>query len=402
MTTFRAEIQVLALTAVVAVLQACDTSDADAGITYDTVAGVEHVIGAGPGLWTAAGAWSLDEDTRVVIGEVEGPGEYVFGRISDVVVDPQGHIHVADPQATEIRIFSPAGGFVRRLGREGEGPGEFGHISGLTLTPSGVAALDGRLNRMTVFGPEGDVSRTFRLQRPYMILEHHAPMAFDSAGRFFDRARLARGIGADSVGVITYAADGSVADTALLAVIPADQVTLERDGMPYMSIPHPFAPRVSIAFGPDGTVYLSRGSEYRIDVFSPSGDSLRAIRRTVEPPRVTEAERDSALAFIRETLESSGGRLPADVELPERKGVITRMVVDSEGHLWVLHESDAGDPRFVWSVHDPEGRFLGTVRTPVMVVTQIGGDFIAGTTTDELGVERAVVIPMSRDPHRER
>lgn len=396
MTTFRVGMQVLALTAVVAVLQACDTSDADAGVTYDTVAGVEHVISAGPGLWTEAGAWSLDEDARVVIGEVEGPGEYVFGRISDVVVDAQGHIHVADPQATEIRIFSPAGAFVRRLGREGEGPGEFGHISGLTLTSSGVAALDGRLNRVTVFGPEGDVSRTFRLQRPYMILEHHAPMAFDSPGRFFDRARLARGVGADSVGVITYAADGSVADTALLAVIPDDQVVLERDGVPYMSIPRPFAPRSSIAFGPDGTVYLTRGGEYRIDVFSPAGDSLRAIRRTIRPPRVTEAERDSALAFIAEAFDASGARIPTDVELPERKGVIARMVVDSEGHLWVLHESDAGDSRFEWSVHDPEGRFLGTVRSPVMVVTQIGGDFIVGTTTDELGVERAIVVPISK------
>lgn len=379
-------------------LQACaDAShDGSAGIAYDTVAGVEHVISAGPGLWAEGGGWRLDEDAGIAIGEVDGEGDYVFGRISDVLVDPRGLVHVADAQSAELRVFSSDGRFVRRLGREGEGPGEFGHISGLAVAPSGVAALDGRLNRVTVFGLAGDVARTFRLQRPYMILEHHAAMAFDSSGRFFDRARLARGIGVDSLGVITYAADGSVADTALLAVIPADQVTLERDGVPYMSIPRPFAPRVSIAFGPDGTVYLSRGNEYRIDVFSPSGDSLRAIRRTVEPPRVTEAERDSALVFIRETLESSGGRLPAGVELPERKGVITRLVVDAEENLWVLHEAGAGATRFEWSVHDAEGRFLGTVSTPVMGVTQIGRDLVAGVTTDELGVQRAVVIPIRK------
>jgi hypothetical protein len=386
----------LSLVAFVGASACGDARDsADIGVSYDTIAGVEHVISTGRGAWTdEEGTWSLDETGVVAIGAVDGPDEYVFGQISGVVVDGERRIHVADPQALEIRVFSPEGEFLRRVGRDGEGPGEFRHISGLALAPDGIAALDGSLGRVTVFGLSGDVVRSFRLLRSYMILEHYAAMGFDPAGRFFDRARLSMTIGTDSVGAITYDPAGAVADTAILAVIPMDQVTIERNGVPMMSIPRPFAPRPSLAFGPEGNVYLARGGEYRIDVFSPAGDSLRAIRREVQAPAVGEAERDSALAVIADRFESAGQRMPPGIELPARKPVVSRLIVDVLGNLWVLHQPVAGADRFEWSVHDANGHFLGTVTTPLMVVTQIGEDFLAGTVQDELGVARAVVFPI--------
>lgn len=42
----------------------------------------------------------------------------------------------------------------------------------------------------------------------------------------------------------------------------------------------------------------------------------------------------------------------------------------------------------------PEGRFLGTVETPKMRVTEIGRDFVAGIETDELGVGYVTVYEL--------
>lgn len=183
-------------------LPACGGGDGADGLSVvvDTVGGVEHVTSFGPGTWAdEGGGWWLDEGASTEIGAVEGPDEVVFGRISGVLVDPEGRIHVADPQAREVRVFSPDGGFLRRVGRDGEGPGEFRHLSGLALAPDGVAALDGSLGRVTVFDGSGQVVRTFRLERPYMILEHFAAMGFDREGRFLDRARLSLRPGTDSI-----------------------------------------------------------------------------------------------------------------------------------------------------------------------------------------------------------
>lgn len=372
-------------------------SDADHGVVYDTIAGVEHVVSSGGGAWVeTGGAWAIDEAGGVTIGAFEGADEYVFGVISGVAVDAEGRIHVADPQAMEIRVFSLEGAFLRRVGRDGEGPGEFRHISGLAVAPGGIAALDGGLGRVTVLGPSGEVVRMFRLERPYMILEYHAPMAFDPAGRFFDRARLSHRPGIDSIGVVSYDAAGAAADTAFLAEIQQDHVMIQRNGMPYMSFPRPFAPQPSVAFGPAGTAYLARGGEYRIDVFSPAGDSLRVIRRVVEPRPVSDLERDSAMTLIAERYEMAGATPPSGIELPQRKAVIARLVVDAGGNLWVLNQPDAGASGFDWSVHDPAGRYLGDIATPVMAVTQIGDDFVAGTVRGELDVPSAVVLPIRK------
>ncbi len=113
---------------------------------------------------------------------------------------------------------------------------------------------------------------------------------------------------------------------------------------------------------------------------------------------MTDFERDSALAHVAETFESVGGKLPPGTALPERKRVIARLVVDSEANLWVLNERGPDTRDFRWSVHDPTGRYLGDVATPVMAVTQIGDDFVAGTVRDELDVPRAVVFPLSKEP----
>jgi hypothetical protein len=380
----------------VGVLSGCEASgSAPVQVVHDTIEGVEHVISSGDGRWTQAGRhWQLSEIDRIIIGELEGEDEYVFGGISGVLVDAAGEVYVADPQARTIRVFSRDGAFLRGIGRSGEGPGEFRHISGLSLAPDGIAALDGSLNRVTIFSPSGEVVRTLRLERPYMVVEHYAPMAFDSTGQFYDRARLSRVAGVDSIGVVKYGRDGRLVSRTFLAEIQQDLVMLERNGMPYMSIPRPFAPHPSIALSSDGKVYLTRGDDYRIDVFSGAGDSVRAIRRTVQPQPVTEAERDSALAFIAQVFEGAGAGLPARTRLPDRKGAIAQLVVDAEGHLWVLKERERGATDFTWSVHDSAGRFLGTVSTPQMAVTQIGMDFVAGTVQDELGVARAVVIPL--------
>jgi hypothetical protein len=61
--------------------------------------------------------------------------------------------------------------------------------------------------------------------------------------------------------------------------------------------------------------------------------------------------------------------------------------VDDEDNLWVA-EYKLEDEQPSWAVFDPEGRFLGTVDTPVDVrVTHIGSDFLIGVWNDDMDVE---------------
>src|SRR5690606_26237756 len=154
----------LAVTLTAAGCGAGQTSMQADGARVDTIAGVVHVTNGARGAWDDDAAWEVDVERAVRIGVVDGEAEYVFGRIGGVWVAPDGRIFVGDAQAREIRIFSTEGEFVGRLGRTGEGPGEFRHVDGIGAAPGGgVAVLDGMLNRVSVFDGDGAFRRMFRL-----------------------------------------------------------------------------------------------------------------------------------------------------------------------------------------------------------------------------------------------
>lgn len=376
---------------------ACDEAPElppDARVRHDTVGGVVHVVSGNRGVWVAGGSWTVP-DSGVVIGAVDGPEEYVLGQVGGVTVDDDGRIWVGDTQAKEVRVYDSGGAFVTRVSRDGEGPGEVRNISGMAPAPDGIGVLDARLARVTVFDEDGAVVRSFRIGRPYMIL-HATPMAFDDQGRFYDRTPLPSAPLTDTIAVITYSRAGEPLDTAVIAGLERDDLVITENGLPRMSFSRPFAPQPSLAFGPEGTVYFSRGDAYRIEVLSPAGDTLRVIRREVPPRPVEDDAREAAMASLAESYERARSPMPPGIELPGTHPAIQALRVDREGNLWVLAASDPSMKTLEWAVHDPDGRYLGDVATPVMNIMDIGADFVAGVARDELGVPRVRVVPIRK------
>lgn len=79
------------------------------------------------------------------IGMMYGDSNYVFGSISDVDRDQDGSIYVLDRKRHCILLYSPAGEFIRQIGRYGEGPGEFNEPGVLVITGDGSMLVNGML-----------------------------------------------------------------------------------------------------------------------------------------------------------------------------------------------------------------------------------------------------------------
>ena len=365
-------------------------------VRVDTIAGVVHVTNGARGAWGDVAAWEVDLERAVRIGAAEGEEAYTFGRVSGVYVAPDGRIFVGDAQAREVRIFSTEGEFVGRLGRTGEGPGEFRHVDGIGAAPGGgIAVLDGVLSRVSVFDGDGAFRRMFRIERPYRILTAGASVRFDGSGRFYDVTRLSHGIDVDSLGVVRYSPEGAAEDTVLVAVHEPIRLVATRDGVPIMSMPVPYTPQPSAAIGPDGSHYATLGDAYRIARLAPGGDTVHVIHRTVPPRRIEPAVRDSVRAALVAHYRDLTGAEPRDMpRIPEHAPFIYSLVVDDLGFLWALVH--AAEDRAEWDVFDGDGRFMGSVTTPSMMVTHIGERTIAGVVFDEMGVQRVLVVPLRR------
>jgi hypothetical protein len=63
---------------------------------------------------------------------------------------PSGEIAAANADAGELLVFDSTGQFVRSIGRNGQGPGEYAWISGFDTWADSLTISDNQLQRVTV------------------------------------------------------------------------------------------------------------------------------------------------------------------------------------------------------------------------------------------------------------
>lgn len=96
------------------------------------------------------------------IGATEGPEESTFGRIVSIAVEETGRLFVLDALAREIRVFERDGQFLRRIGRQGEGPGELSSPLWMDFSGERLIVLD-HAGKLVTFDLDGELVAERRL-----------------------------------------------------------------------------------------------------------------------------------------------------------------------------------------------------------------------------------------------
>jgi hypothetical protein len=138
----------------------------DAGISDGTWVGtiteegnVTTVVNESGSVW--GGTATLVEEAS--IGVDAGPDEYMFGSISSLFADDE-RIYVVDGQVPVVRAYGLDGSFIADIGRQGEGPGEYGSPWLLTVHPSGrLFIYDSPNRRINVYTRAGEPLDTWPL-----------------------------------------------------------------------------------------------------------------------------------------------------------------------------------------------------------------------------------------------
>lgn len=80
-------------------------------------------------LWGTVGLIFSDE--VIQIGAFGQEGELIFPQ--QIAEGPDEHIYVYDQQDAFIKVYSPSGKFIRKIGGRGQGPGEIQRVEGVTF-----------------------------------------------------------------------------------------------------------------------------------------------------------------------------------------------------------------------------------------------------------------------------
>lgn len=368
-------------------------------------AGIQVVENARPSDESRLG-WRIGPEPTVSIGEVEGEDPYLLHDVSDAVMLSDGRIVVANSGTAEMRVFNGSGTHASTWGGEGEGPGELSWLRAIEpWHGDSILAWYGPRRDISVFDADGNYGRgvTFETSDDDPGFWALVPEAATSNGLILAMH--------DPHLLITVRAEVRDAEGRLLSLLgsyPGQEMALVTGNTVDAIL---FSVRLPRATWGDLFV-IGPTDRYELKAFASDGRLARIVRRGHEPRAVTRAHID---AHVEEILsppypddwtESQIESYLAEerqryrvAPVVEQFPAFASVTADALDHLWVEEYEVPGEerPGVVWTVFDPEGRVLGFVETPEgLDFYEIGGDYLLGRVTDELGVEYVQVWPLER------
>jgi hypothetical protein len=354
--------------------------------------------------------WRVAREVRTGIGD--GPG--ALSAVSDLTMARDGSVYVSQPQENVVKVYDAQGRYLRSIGREGGGPGEFERPSALGWRGDTLWVADPPQTRISLFRQDGTFVRAISFSRaaPVTNGRHHIPgsLLADGSVLGFWQAPLFHIAGPRPVTVpmVRFTSRGD--PIGLLALREhRNEFGVIEEGTSRTYFPQPFTDSPLIAVAPDGSgvVIVRRNAAARPDstVFSvqgidPSGRVSLARNYRYKPVPL------SADAVERAVERQIGGLAASRIRTPEAAVVsrqtreklyrprflppVTRVVVGRDGTIWLRRE-DLGRDMAWWHVLDSRGRIIARAWVPANLrVEYADRTHIWGVELDELDVPTLV------------
>jgi hypothetical protein len=353
----------------------------------------------------------LSAEVEARIGDFDDP-DIGFSRVLGVDVDDEGNVYVLEGLVPEIRVYSPDGNLLRRIGRRGGGPGEFERAPRFGVFGDTVWAIDNLANRITLFDRKGTVLSTGRPDLVTVPLPgssgHVLPWMMRPDGKFTSHlARVASYRGDPPTGVqptdsipvplVLFDATGAVTDTIGWAGRPPPrmwrppsedhtELNIIQVGDRRLMVPSPPTTLPWWEALLDGYLLIEtplaenrKDGVFTVTRFGLSGDTVYSRALHYEPILYSEADLDSVAA--RAARGGAGGMaeggaspvpsnwaviarsLRAEMKFPEFKLPIHYTFLAQDGSIW-LRRREGDRPTARWILLDAQGRSRGELELP--------------------------------------
>jgi hypothetical protein len=337
------------------------------------------------------------------LGSLNDSGPETFGRVTGITVRRDGIIVVADDQRLQLKAFDRSASLQWESPGNGDGPGEFrGLLHALALAGDSVLGADYFGRRIHVFGPEGNVARTFSLNDTFLDAENSSPEIVGVLDNGVIVATHLPGPAPDaplgtrfrpSPSLVLFGRDGEALSE--LGRYPSTEIVITE--MPAGLLPAgvsfvgPNIRRQPVTMGPKTVFAVSgdriavgRQDRFSIALYDGSGNHeviIRVNAAAVRPNRTRFLEAGGATGDI----------------LPEILPAFGRLRLSSQGDLWVEEFVPSYENRAPqWWIFGSDGSLLAyTILPGDFTPFEIESDHVVGRWLDELDVPYVEVRPIA-------
>lgn len=334
--------------------------------------GVTRVTSEGPTAWAAGRPASLVEEVRFQ-GEDGTPSE--LGEPRDVAVDGLGRIYVVDGKPAAIKVFSPEGQYIRSIGREGEGPGEF-RVGFIAIRGEHLVLQDPRVSRLSVFDTSGTFLRSWKSTCCYWN-----KIQIDDAGLIYvpSMSNTKPNDPPRGTPYVRWTLEGVAQDTVWIPYQKSEKhwnLTVNEGGKMKMSMTTtvPFMPGMVSALHPQGGIVYGWNGRYEMVRSQIGADSVMVFGRDWLPDPVSDQRRtgelESRIKGVGNGIDQATIRNAFKLDdIPRTLPAYESIRVDPTGRVWAQRYAVSDTSRTSYDLFDANGAYLGPVETPLHIPT---------------------------------
>jgi hypothetical protein len=334
-------------------LAACGDAGEEAGdvVVYDS---------AGVTLVEIPGLAGLTLPLREPVLELEvgsRPGTELY-RVTAGRFLGSGRLVIGNTGTGELLYVDGSGEIVGRAGGEGDGPGEFRHITSIPeIRGDSITVYDVRLGRLTVLDPAGKAVETRPLQPPSRVVDllplaigDSVVLAIHGDSRVFRQG----GVHRDTTPLMVFRPSG--VDT--IGSWPGQEWAFAATDRGAFRTEVGFGRSLDAA-GRDGRAVLGATDSLALSVRDAHGRERLRIRGTgglrPVPAGPLERARADRLAEFPEDLPATFLEAVEEVPYHETYPAFDGLLLDADGRVWVGAFAEPGSVDRPWTVFGPDG-----------------------------------------------
>lgn len=313
-----------------------------------------------------------------------------------MAVSRAGVVAVAEGGDRQVVLFPAGGREPIRIGRKGEGPGEFQSIGRIGWNADSLWVRNQR--KLSLFSSTGQFIRDVPIPSPQLALPGREPE------RLLDGDVLSLGTGDQMLQLVTTRAQARVVGTVgSSGLLNRAAMLIEPPKCPGQDVPGairmPFCTKPLVSASPTGrwiaSVVLASRAAGRVAMNVTVTDQVGAVRWAqkldfVEVP-ISRHFADS-IRGVMAGYQGTPPELAAKIRAAEMATFfppVTDLLVGPDGELWLRVRIAAND--FVWQRHDGTGRMVGRASaSPRLELQAVSGSTAWGVMRDADDVPQVV------------
>ena len=301
----------------------------------------------------------------LTIDDTSMPEDTFFESVIDVVCDNDGYVYVCDSRANNIKKFDSSGNFIKTIGREGQGPGEFNRPSRIAITNGRLFVWDSRNMRLCVLSPDGEFIKSLTIsieERPQQIIALSNGDLVIAVEKFDIRER-------DKPQ--DYIIDIYSPNLEKKKTVYSHQIWRNKyikKGNRFGNVPQPFSPLICWDVSPTGKIIVGNSENYEIGVYDSQKGKIFSFVHKYEPIKVTDKDKEKFFASMG-TVSEGVMKMGANeftrkiTEFPKFKPAFRRIKVDSEGNILVMcYRKNPNEEGKFFDAFDSQGNYFGNVQ----------------------------------------